>query len=103
MTPDHYIEKAKHAMLTGQPNLAMLYMKRGMVILDQRRRAHLMKTWDGQLILFGEAMNELGRVFVESFTPAVRAANVAVESFHRQLLEAFDQELTQMEFALVSE
>ena len=103
MTPDHYIEKAKHAMLTGQPNLAMLYMRRGMVILDQRRREHLMGSIEGRFILLGEDINELGKVFVDAFTPAVKAANAAVESFHRQLLRAYDQELTQMELALVSE
>jgi len=98
MTPDHYIEKAKHAMLTGQPNLAMLYMKRGMVILDQRRRAHLRKSIPGMFTLLAEDMIEVGRIFNESVTPMFKAANEAFENFHRQLLEQY-----QNDFALVSE
>lgn len=40
MTTNDYIEKAKQAIATDQPNLAMLYMSRGMQDLDQRRLTH---------------------------------------------------------------
>lgn len=99
MNPNDYIEKAKHAMLTDQPNLAMLYMNRGMQILDARRREHLMGSIEGRFILLGEDVNAMGQVIREAFTPALQAATKAFDMFHSELLKAYDQEF----YALVSE
>lgn len=99
MTPNDYIEKAKHAIATDQPMLAMLYMQRGMVDLDRRRREHLMGSVEGRFILLGEDVNAMGQAMVEAFKPAMEMATKAFESFHHELLKAYDQEF----YALVSE
>lgn len=96
MTPNDYIEKAKHAIATDQPMLAMLYMQRGMVDLDRRRRDHLMGSVEGRFILLGEDINAMGQAMVEAFTPAVKAATKAFEQFHFELLKAYDQEFDAM-------
>lgn len=39
MTAAHAIERAEHALRTGQPNLAVIYMRRAMVLVAQDREA----------------------------------------------------------------
>jgi len=99
MNPDYYVEKARKAMLTDQPNLAMLYMNRGIEILEQRRRAHLMGSIEGRFILLGEEVDAMAQTMVKAFAPAMDYVVKAFESFHVNLLEAYDQEF----YALVSE
>jgi hypothetical protein len=99
LNPDYYVAKAHKAILTNQPNLAMLYMNRGMQILDQRRREHLMGSIEGRFILLGEDVNAMAEAMVKAFAPAMDSVVKAFESFHVNLLEAYDQEF----YALVSE
>ena len=99
MNPNYYVAKAIHALNTGQPNLAMLYMQRGMVELERRRREHLKGSIAGQFVLLGEAVNEMTEMFVRAFAPAITAATKAMNEFHADLLKSYDQEF----FALVNE
>lgn len=62
MTPNDYINKAIHAIETDQPNLAMLYMQRG--ITEMRRLRHdpwLDVQWG--IAEFADALNKLGQAF----------------------------------------
>lgn len=99
MNPDYYVGKARHALETGQPNLAMLYMQRGMVELERRRREHLKGSIAGQFILLGEAVNEMAETIARAFHPMAVAATKAMNEFHAELLKSYDQEF----FALVNE
>lgn len=87
MSPNDYIEKAKHALATDQPNLAMLYMKRGCQVLDRQRIDYLKATPQGQLILVGEAIAKLGDSFYKPFQPT-RAINDALSNYQAMLLQA---------------
>lgn len=98
MNPDYYVEKARRAILTDQPMLAQLYMMRGMAILDQRRRKHLSSSIDGQFTLLAEDLTRVTDMLVNAFTPALQAAGMVFDQFHRNLLEQ-----TQDNFMLVSE
>jgi 2-keto-3-deoxy-galactonokinase len=98
MNPDYYVEKARKAILTNQPNLAMLYMNRGTQILEQRRRAYMRRTLQGQLTLLGEDMYAIAEEMANSFAPAVEAAAKSFNEFHFQMLKSM-----QIDYALVSE
>jgi len=86
MTPNDYIEKAKHALLTHQPNLAMMYMRRGLGVLEQRRRAHLQTSIEGHFTLLAEDVNKMTQA-LGATGPALRTAGNAFEAMHRRLLE----------------
>jgi hypothetical protein len=86
MTPNDYIEKAKHALLTHQPNLAMLYMRRGLGVLEQRRRAYLQGSVEGQFILLSEDVTKMTQALV-AVRPALKMAGDSFEALHRRLLE----------------
>jgi hypothetical protein len=95
LSPNDYINKAKHALLTGQPNLAMLYMKRGTEILEQRRRAYLMTSIEGRFVLLGEEVDAMAEQMVRAFQPGLQAVAKAFDMFHAELLQS--------QYALVSE
>lgn len=73
MTPSDYIDKAIHAINTDQPNLAMLYMRRGIVESNRVRAQRRMNTVTGQLGLFVEALSEFGNSLVKQVTPMFQA------------------------------
>lgn len=99
LEPSYYVEKARLAILTDQPNLAMLYMQRGIETLEQRRRQHLRGSIEGRFTLLGEDVNKMADVFVQAFQPVLSSAAKAFDSFHSELLKSYDQEF----YALVSE
>lgn len=80
MTPNDYIEKAKHAIETGQPNLAMLYMQRGIVILDQRCLVH---PYEMMKLAFDQASVGMDRAAF-----AIQDTFVAIHRFIAGLREA---------------
>lgn len=73
MTPSEYIDKAIHAINTDQPNLAMLYMSRGMTEIDQIRRQRRMDMVISHLDLLVEAFADFGRSLVKVTTPMFEA------------------------------
>jgi hypothetical protein len=62
MNTSYYIDKAIHAINTDQPNLAMLYMKRG-IVESKRNHPNPMLDLKYGLRAFAEAINEVGRAF----------------------------------------
>ena len=90
MTTDHCIERAIHAINTGQPNLAMLYMRRG---IEESRRQNP-NAWldcrDGMTAFVG-ALNSLIDVFAE-------VARVFMK-FGQDVQRVYDQEF----YALVAD
>lgn len=76
-----HIEKAHKALLTDQPNLAMLYMKRGIQELDKRRARHPFEMVGLGLKHFTVAINGVethvlsAMDAVNKFTRAMREAN----------------------------
>ena len=94
MTPDDYITKAIHALRTEQPNLAMLYMKRGYTEMRRLRK-------DPEFDL---------RVGIAAFTEALNEIGVAFETAARAMFKAFEPIAkiytgywTQDDFALVAD
>ena len=85
MTPNQYINKAIHAINTDQPNLAMLYMRRGMEVLEERRRARLLEQPFGAFVLLGEEFEKLGQAIVDSVVPAFKVFADVMEGFQRQV------------------
>jgi hypothetical protein len=79
MTPSDYIDKAIHAINTDQPNLAMLYLQRGMTESDELRRQRRMRNVMGQLSLIADAFADFGRAITEQVAPAFR---VFASAFH---------------------
>ncbi len=89
MTPNDYIEKAKHALLTDQPNLAMLYMRRGLVEM-KRRRPTLQDSFDAAneaVREFGRAFNSLVDVFSSVFDAFAGVATSITEMYDREFFE----------------
>ena len=76
----NYIEKAHKALVTDQPNLAMLYMQRGITDLDKRRARHPFEMVGLGLKHFTVALNG-----VETH---VLSAIDAVNNFTREMREA---------------
>lgn len=87
MKPNDYINKAIHALNTDQPNLAMLYMRRGYVEMKKLRHDPWLDARDG-IRVFGEAMNSLINVFAE-------VAKV-FEPFAQNLQKLFDQDFYEL-------
>ena len=90
MNPSDYISKAIHAINTDQPNLAMLYMKRGYLEMKLRRRDPMLDARDG-INVFAEAFNSLIPMFEE-------VANVFMK-FGQNLQRVYDREF----YALVAD
>lgn len=87
MTPDDYICKAIRAIETDQPNLAMLYMRRGIIEMKRLNPNPLQDVIDG-MIAFATALNHLAETFVTAVATA---------------FEPFARAINQADFALVSE
>ena len=87
MKPNDYINKAIHALNTDQPNLAMLYMRRGYVEMKRLRHDPWLDARDG-IMIFSEAMNSLINVFAE-------VAKV-FEPFAQNLQKLFDQDFYEL-------
>jgi len=90
MTPTEYIDKAIHAINTDQPNLAMLYMKRGYREMKRLRPDPWLDLRDG-INTFAEAMGSLFDVFTD-------VAKV-FEKFGQNVQGVYDQEF----YALVND
>lgn len=78
MNPSDYISKAIHAIETDQPNLAMLYMKRG-IEESRKRNPNPMIDAKYAILAFARAMEEVNksieasvRAMIEAFRPAAR-------------------------------
>lgn len=66
MTPGQLLNKAEHAILTGQPNLAMIYLRRAEEILDQRAAAHMRWKLGHAVAGLGRALQALPRHFEDA-------------------------------------
>ena len=58
MTPQEYIRKAQHCIHTNQPNLAMLYLRKG---IEQTDRDMWHRAWE----ITGLHTRRIGMAFVE--------------------------------------
>jgi hypothetical protein len=89
MTPSEYIDKAIHAINTDQPNLAMLYMQRGMVETDRIRRERKMQSVMGQLSLIADAFADLGRAITEQVAPVFKVFAAAFSGWEEEMDNRF--------------
>jgi hypothetical protein len=89
MTPSEYIDKAIHAINTDQPNLAMLYLRRGMVESDEIRRQRKMKSVMGQLSLMAEAFADFGRAITEQVAPVFKVFAAAFSGWEEEMDNRF--------------
>jgi len=91
MTADQLITKAQHAILTNQPNLAMLYMRNALEQTLNTREAHRKRT---------QTPIEAA---IEGFIEALRPAADALRAAGKILTDAFTPKPShKTEFALVN-
>jgi hypothetical protein len=80
MNTSYYIDKAIHAINTDQPNLAMLYMKRG-IVESKRNHPNPMLDLKYGLQAFAEALNEVGEAFGRAAIAMVNAFRPIAEIY----------------------
>lgn len=83
MTTSYYIDKAIHAINTDQPNLAMLYMRRG--IVESR------KNYPNQWLDAQDGFRTIANAMTSLFTMFEEVAEVFMK-FGRELQGFYDQE-----------
>lgn len=90
MTTSYYIDKAIHAINTDQPNLAMLYLRRGIVESRKNYPNAWLDARDG-IQAIADAFNSLVDLFAE--------VGQAFTKFYRDIQGYYDQEF----YALVND
>lgn len=90
MNTSYYIDKAIHAINTEQPNLAMLYMRRGIVESKRNHPNPMLDFYDG-CQAFVVALRPLNQVFQE-------VAEIFMK-FGQEVQRVYDQEF----YALVAD
>lgn len=95
MNTDQLMTKARHALLTGQPNLAALYMRKALQQTDDQRRSLNPLGW--QCRKLSEGFQQLGRelnTFAEQITSAI-------SEFAKWFGQVTDGETPKSDFVLV--
>lgn len=86
MTTDELITRAQHAIQTGQPRLAQLYMRKALEQTDQHRRELNPLGWQGRqmrrsLQAFADGLRGIAQTYVDAVMPvARRIAEIAEEA-----------------------
>lgn len=65
MTSAHAIERAEHALRTGQPNLAMTYMRRARVLIQQEKQARYFGKLDRAVARIDAVMDDVAQAMAD--------------------------------------
>lgn len=107
LTPNDYINKAIHAINTDQPNLAMLYMRRGYKEMQALRPDGFL---DVQYALYhfreammqvGKAFERLGRVFNQGNPSMLHPSRTCCTGRDGDDCHCYCHNYTRKDFALV--
>lgn len=87
LTVEQLLEQVKHFLSTGQPNMAILYMRKALELLQNERMTAAVATiWDA---------------LEEAFTPMVKALTEVIERVAAVVRGCY--QTTKADFALVAE
>jgi len=93
MTTDELISRARHALSTGQPNLAQLYMRNAMLQVETSRRKLNPIAWQARQI----------RAAFEGMVEAVASIGTAIGQLFESLTRAVEPTARKNDYALVAD
>lgn len=94
MTTDELITRAQHATQTGQPNLAMLYMRKALEQTDQHRRelnplGYAARQMKRSLQSLADGLRGIAQTYIDAVMPVARhIAEIAEEAQNNYTLAA---------------
>lgn len=89
-TAAHFTERAEHCLATGQPNLAVTYMKRACDILEAERDRSLDSYLELRAIRQARAINHLTKVTFPAVREALSQVYAAASEVALSISKAFE-------------